>query len=84
MGDFSAKIGKDKRGFEQIMGQFSLGEMNENGEQFADTCATNNFVIGGSIYQHKRIHQATWLSPDHVTENQTDHICISKRFDSHC
>ncbi len=80
MGNFNTKIGKDNRGFEQVMEQYGLEEMNENGERFADTCVSNNLVIGGSIYQHKRILQATWISPDHVTENQTDHICISKRF----
>ena len=43
-------------------------------------CADNNFVIGGSIFQHKDIHKATWVSADHTTENQIDHICISQRF----
>ena len=40
----------------------------------------DKLVIGGSIYPHKRIHKATWVSPDHKTENQIDHICISKKF----
>nr|KAG5702925.1 hypothetical protein BaRGS_034698 [Batillaria attramentaria] len=62
------------------MGTHRLGQMNENGEHFADFCALNQLVTGGSIFQHKRIHKATWRSPDHVTENQIDHICISRKF----
>ncbi len=62
------------------MGTQGLGIMNEKGERFADMCSTNKLVIGGSIFQHKRIHKATWVSPDHVTENQIDHFCISKKF----
>ena len=80
MGDFNAKIGKDNTGYEEVMGKHGLGEINENGERFADTCALNKIVIGGSIFPHKRIHKATWVSPDHVTENQIDHICIGKTF----
>ena len=80
MGDFNAKIGKDNTGYEEVMGKHGLGEINENGERFADTCSLNKIVIGGSIFPHKRIHKATWVSPDHVTENQIDHICIGKTF----
>lgn len=50
--------------------------MNENGEQFANVCALNNMVIGGSVFPHK----ATWVSPDLKTENQIDHVCIAKKF----
>lgn len=80
MGDLNAKIGADNTGYEDIMGCHGLGQMNENGERFADLCALNNLVIGGSVYPHKNIHKATWVSPDHTTENQIDHICISKKF----
>ena len=37
-------------------------------------------MIGGSLFRHKRIHKATWISPDHHTENQIDHITICKEF----
>nr|KAG5702940.1 hypothetical protein BaRGS_034713 [Batillaria attramentaria] len=79
MGDFNAKIGSDNRGYE-IMGQQGVGEMNDNGEKFADLCASNNLVIGESLFQHRRIHKATWVSPDLSTENQTDHVCIGRKF----
>ncbi|KAI8503757.1 hypothetical protein Bbelb_187280 [Branchiostoma belcheri] len=80
MGDLNAKIGSDNTGYEEVMGKEGLGKMNENGERFTDLCSLNQLVIGGSIFMHKRIHKATWRSPDHITENQIDHMCISQKF----
>ena len=72
--DFNAKIGTDNNGYEEVMGTQGVGEMNENGERFADTCALNNITIGGSMFTHKRIHKTTWVSPDHLTENQRSYL----------
>ena len=82
MGDFNAKIGDNNMGYEETMGKHGLGTMNENGEMLANLCATNQLIIGGSLFPHKRIHKATWVSPDHKTENQIDHVCISNKFRS--
>ena len=58
-GDLNAKIGMDNAGYEDVMETHELGQMNENGERFADLCALNQLVIGGSIFPHRRIHKAT-------------------------
>ncbi|KAK2170104.1 hypothetical protein LSH36_4g05004 [Paralvinella palmiformis] len=79
MGYFNTKIRPDNNGYEEVMGTQGVGEMNENGERFADTFALNNVTIGGSMSTHKRMHKTTWVSPDHLTENHIDHICIGKR-----
>jgi len=76
IGDFYAKTGTDNTVYEEVMGTHGLGEMNDNGERFLETYAMNNQVIGASLFPHK----VTWVSPDYVTENQIDHLCISKRF----
>lgn len=62
------------------MGKQGIREMNENGERFADLCATNNLVIRGSVFPHKWIHKDTWISPDLSAENHIDHVCITKKF----
>jgi hypothetical protein len=62
MGDFNAKIDNENKGKEFVMGREGLGSMNENGRMFMDLCNSNNVVIGGSIFQHKKIHKATWIS----------------------
>ena len=64
VGDFNAKIDSNNRGYEEIVGQHGLGEMNDDGERFADLCALSNLVIGERVFQHKRM----------ATENQIDHV----------
>ncbi|VDP22533.1 unnamed protein product [Schistosoma margrebowiei] len=80
MGDFNFKVGMDNNGYEDIMGRHGLRERNENGERFANLCAFNKPVIGGTIFPHKFLHKITWTSSDHTTQDQIDHICINKRF----
>lgn len=60
MGDANAKIGADNSGFEVVMGKHGMGEMNENGEFFANFYNFNNLVIGGSIFPHNDIHKVRW------------------------
>ncbi|KAK3740237.1 hypothetical protein RRG08_054258 [Elysia crispata] len=80
MGDANAKVGSDNISCEEVIEKQGLGVMNDNGERFADFCSLNDLVIGGTIFPHKDIHKATWVSPDGGTENQIDHICISRKF----
>ena len=80
MGDLNAKIGSDNEGYEAVMGKEGLGEMNDNGERFADFCDIQDLVIGGSVFPHKRIHKATWKHPNGTVENQIDHITYSRKF----
>ncbi|GFS11499.1 hypothetical protein ElyMa_003088000 [Elysia marginata] len=67
---YETEIGADNKGYEEIMGTHGIGQMNENGERFADLCALNQMVIGGSIFPHKNIHKMAWRSPDHTTETK--------------
>lgn len=80
MGDINAKIGKENKGIESVMGKEASGEMNENGKLFTNFCAFNGFVIGGSMFPHKEIHKMTWISPDKATRNQIDHIAITRKW----
>ncbi|VDO50556.1 unnamed protein product [Schistosoma margrebowiei] len=80
MGDLNAKVGIDNTGYEDIMGRHGLGERNKNRERLADLCAFNKLAIGGTMFPHKHIHKAKWISPDHTTKNHMDHTCIDKKF----
>jgi hypothetical protein len=80
LGDFNAKIGSENMDLERVMGRHGLGQMSENGELFVEFCGNNNMVIGGSLFPHRPAHKVTWVSRDGRTENQIDHICISRKW----
>ena len=79
-GDLNAKVGSNNKDWEKVMGPHGIGNMNENGELFADFCLNQDLVIGGTLFQHRNIHKATWVSPDRKTKNQIDHITISRKW----
>jgi len=80
IGDLNTKVGADNKNFEHAMGRHGLGNMNENGERFAELCSNNNLYIRGTLFPHKQIHKATWVSPDQTMQNQIDHIVIHKEW----
>ena len=71
---------RNNASIERIMGREILNHVNENGEELVDFYALNGLSIGGTLFSHKRVYKATWISPDGVTENQIDHILISQRW----
>ena len=80
IGDMNAKVGSSNENMEEVMGTHGIGSLNDNGDRLISFCMEHGLVIGGTIFPHKKVHTATWKSPDHRTLNQIDHICISKKF----
>jgi hypothetical protein len=80
MGDLNANIGKENSGLKNVMGKHGLGARNKNGDMFIHPCVNRNLIIGGSLFPHKDIHKATWVSPNQHSYNQIDHVAISKKW----
>ena len=53
-----------------------------DGEWFKLFCSLNDISIGNKLFKHKDIRKTTWLSPDHHTKNEIDHISIICRWHS--
>ncbi|XP_064645936.1 craniofacial development protein 2-like [Lineus longissimus] len=80
LGDFNARLGSDNAGRESNMGKHGMGTMNDNGSRLSDLCGANRLTVGGTLFEHKRIHKLTWRSPDGKTHSQIDHIVINNKW----
>ncbi|XP_066288323.1 craniofacial development protein 2-like [Branchiostoma lanceolatum] len=80
MGDFNAKLPKNRTGWENILGPHGSAEANDNGQRMLEFCQRNNLQITNTYFKQKRIHKATWKSPDGKTENEIDYVCVNKRW----
>ncbi|XP_022778273.1 craniofacial development protein 2-like, partial [Stylophora pistillata] len=79
-GDMNAKVGNDNWVYESVMGKHGLRQRNDNGERLCDICDTNELGLTGTLFPHKTIHKATWVSPSGNTINKIYHVRISRRF----
>ncbi|CAH8513924.1 unnamed protein product [Heterobilharzia americana] len=60
--NINAKLGADNTGRALTIGREVLGEvMKENGELFAEFCAFNSLLIGGTVFKHRDIHKVTCI-----------------------
>jgi len=60
----------------------ATGDLTDNGTRLLSFCSCNDLKVEGSMFEHKDIQKKTWRSPDDVTTNQIEHICVSKRWAS--
>jgi hypothetical protein len=76
LGDLNAKVGfKDQD--RSAVGNCGLHEKsNDNGLKLIGLASALNMVIGSTTFPHKKIHFATWRSPDGTANNQIDHLLI--------
>ena len=69
----------DNTEYEDSMGRHAPGEGNKYAKKFSNLFVFNEMVIGVTIIPHQHIHKASLISPDHIAQNQIDHICVSEK-----
>ena len=78
MGDFNAKIGKER--FEHLVGPHGLGQRNDRGDRLLQFCEKKDLCIANTLFQQPARRTYTWKSPGDIRRNQIDYILVSHRF----
>ena len=80
LGDFNARIGRDNSTWSGVISKESSHDYsNENGKRLLEFCTMYQLTVGGTLFQHRDIHKASWRSPNGRIVTQIYHICISTK-----
>ena len=83
IGDLNAQICKEAIYYPTIGKEALRQESNENGKRLIHLAASENMVIGTTLFSRKDIHKITWRSPNAHHFSQIDHLLIDSRHVSH-
>ena len=64
--DINAKVGHENHDYERVVGKHGLGLRNAIEERLYEICSMNEL---GTLFRHRTIHKATWVSLDGKTGN---------------
>lgn len=78
MGDFNAKVGAPRNGEEIVLGPYSTGKRNRNGQKLIEMAFENNMKILNSQFKKRTSNRWTWISPDGRYKNEIDYILTNR------
>jgi hypothetical protein len=83
VGDFNARVGKqDNQGPGNVIGVHTVDDTNENGKRLIDFCNQNNLIVTNTFFQHKPIHQTSWMHPGKKVWHMLDYTLVNRKFRS--
>ena len=72
MEDFNVRIGSAEHNTSpQTVAPFASDSRTNNGERLVNFCVANNVVISNTFFQHKPVHQKSWM---HSRNQEVAHI----------
>lgn len=79
MGDFNAKIGKNRNENEEFTGNFGLGTRNERGDRLINFQEQHKIYNMNSFFKKKPKRRWTWTSPNGQYKNEIDYILSTNK-----
>jgi hypothetical protein len=84
MGDFNARLGGNQQQqiLNYVIGPFTVDKENENGTRLTEFCSINNIIVSNTFFQHKLVHQTSWMHPGTKVWHMLDYTLVNKKFRS--
>ncbi|CAM4859591.1 unnamed protein product [Rotaria socialis] len=83
MGDFNARVSKQQHlSGSSVVGIHAVDDLNENGQRLIDFCSRNDLIIANTFFEHKAIHQMSWMHPGNKKWHMLDYTLVNRKFRS--
>jgi exonuclease III len=83
MGDFNARVSQQQHlDGSSVVGKHAVDDLNENGQRLTDLCSNNDLIIANTFFEHKQIHQMTWMHPGNKKWHMIDYTLVNRKFRS--
>ena len=74
LGDFKAVTGPRSAGYENVVGPFGAGSLNNNSSRLLSLRSSHGLIVSGSWFRRLNVHRWTWASNDGRTKKEIDHL----------
>ncbi|CAF4461107.1 unnamed protein product, partial [Rotaria sp. Silwood2] len=83
MGDLNARVSQQQHLDRfSVVGKHAGDDLNENGQRLTDFCSINDLIIANTFFEHKPIHQMTWMHPSNKKWHVIDYTLVNRKFRS--
>ncbi|CAF2223088.1 unnamed protein product [Rotaria magnacalcarata] len=85
MGDFNARVGwnnQQQQNLSNSIGPYKVDITNENEEKLIDLYTINNLIVTNTLFEHKLVHQTSWMHPGNKQWHMIDCTLVNKKFRS--
>lgn len=79
LGDFNARVGREKDLWEGIIGGNGVGKVNSNGILLLSLCAKYGLIITNTIFRQKDKFKTSWKHPRSKQWHLLDYIIVRKK-----
>jgi hypothetical protein len=83
IGDLNTRLGDQEHlTAPQCVGSFTTDVQNANVVKLLDFCMLNDLVVTNRFFQHKTIHQTSWMHPGKKSWHMLDYTIVNQKFRS--